>query len=90
MSHSYQRSLQEAEQQLEAARGALARDFAKAISNAGWTPVLRDEHDVIALVSTITNMFEDRAFVDRLHAAADQARQQQPRVGRPSKHRDPQ
>ncbi|OSI85590.1 hypothetical protein [Bradyrhizobium canariense] len=82
--------MQEAEQQLEAARGALARDFAKAISAAGWTPVLRDEHDVIALVSTINNMFEDRAFVDRLHAAADQARQQQPRVGRPSKRKDPQ
>jgi predicted signal transduction protein with EAL and GGDEF domain len=89
MSHSYQRSLQEAQQQLEAARGALARDFAKAISNAGWTSALRDEHDVIALVNTITTMFEDRAFVDRLHAAADQARQQQPRVGRPSK-RNPQ
>ncbi|MET4724518.1 hypothetical protein ABIF63_008624 [Bradyrhizobium japonicum] len=39
--------MQDAEQQLEAARGALARDFAKDVSNAGWTPVLRDEHDVI-------------------------------------------
>jgi hypothetical protein len=90
MSHSYQRSLQEAEQQLETARGALARDFAKAIAGVGWTPVLRDEHDVTALVSVITNMFEDRAFLDNLYAAADQARQQQPRVGRPSKRRDPQ
>ncbi|MDH2399826.1 hypothetical protein QCM77_07685 [Bradyrhizobium sp. SSUT18] len=88
MSHSYQRTLQEAEQQLETARGALARDFAKAIHGAGWTPVLRDEHDITALVSAITHMFEDRAFVDQLHAAADQARQQQPRVGRPSKRRD--
>jgi hypothetical protein len=90
MSHSYQRSLQEAEQQLETARSALARDFAKAIAGAGWTPVLRDEHDVTALVSVITSMFEDRAFLDRLYAAADQARQQQPRVGRPSKRKDPQ
>jgi hypothetical protein len=90
MSQSYQKSLQEAEQQLETARGALARDFAKAIAGAGWTPILRDEHDVTALVSTISNMFQDRAFVEQLQAAADQARQQQPRVGRPSKRRDPQ
>jgi hypothetical protein len=90
MSHTYQRLLNEAEQQLEAARGALARDFAQAITNAGWISSLRDEHDVTALVSTITSMFEDRVFLDRLHAAADQARQQQPRVGRPSKRKVPQ
>ena len=53
-------------------------------------PILRDEHDVNALVSSISNMFQDRVFVDQLHAAADQARQQHPRVGRPSKRRDPQ
>jgi hypothetical protein len=90
MSQTYQKSLQEAEQQLETARCALARDFAEAIEGAGWTPVLRDEHDVTALVRHITNMFEDRTFLDQLHAAADQARQQQPRVGRPSKRKDSQ
>lgn len=85
MSHTYRESLNQAERELESARGALPRDCAQAIANAGWAEFLRDKYDVLALVSHVSELFRSSDFLDDLYAAGDKARQQQPRVGRPSK-----
>lgn len=85
MSHTYRELLNQAERELEAARGALPQDCAQAIANAGWAEFLRDKYDVFALVSHVSGLFRSSAFLDDLYAAGDKARQQQPRVGRPSK-----
>ena len=85
LSHSYLEQVNQAAQQLDMARTALPRDFAQAIESSVWSKFLRDRYDVAALVKQIGGMLEDRHFLDELHAAADKAREQQPRVGRPPK-----
>jgi len=85
MSYTYQESLDQAERDLQAAREALPRDCAQAIVSAGWAEFLRDKHDVLALVAHVSQLFRSSTFLNELYAAGDKARQQQPRVGRPSK-----
>jgi hypothetical protein len=65
MSHTYRESLNEAERELQAARGALPRDCAQAIANAGWAEFLRDKYDVLALVSHVSKLFRSRRFLGR-------------------------
>ncbi len=78
----YTASVEAARQALEAAQTALPRDVGQAVTNAGWR-FLRDRFDVQALIDHITQAAEDADFVNKLHAAADKARQQQPQRGRP-------
>lgn len=80
----YTASVEAARQALEAAETALPRDVGQAVTNAGWV-FLRDRFDVQALIDHITSEAEDADFVSKLHAAADQAKQQQPLRGRPPK-----
>ena len=85
MPHNYFEFVKQAEQQLEAARAAMPRDFVQAIEAAGWASYLRDKYDVAQLVKHVTEMFRDGDFLSQLHATADKVREQQPRVGRPPK-----
>lgn len=80
----YTASIEAAKQALEAAQTALPRDVGQAVSGAGWS-FLRDRFDVQALIDQITQAAEEGDFVSKLHAAADQARKQQPQRGRPPK-----
>jgi hypothetical protein len=80
----YDATVEAAKRALEAAQNALSRDVGQAIGTAGWT-FLRDKCDVIALVDVVSELANQPDFVPKLHAAADQARVQQPQRGRPPK-----
>jgi hypothetical protein len=83
----YQASVASAKELLDTARSALPRDVAQAVANADWT-FLRDRCDVQALIDHIGTAAHKADFVEKLHAAADKARQQQRQRGRPRKTSD--
>jgi hypothetical protein len=81
----YEASLEAARRLLEAAETALPKDIAQAVTNAPWARILRDKHDVSALIDKIGELAREEHFVSALHATADKLRQQQPQRGRPPK-----
>ena len=85
MIQGYEASLEAARRLLEAAETALPRDIAQVVTNAPWVAILRDKHDVSALIDAIGEFAKEADFVARLHASADKARLQQPQRGRPPK-----
>jgi hypothetical protein len=80
----YEATVEAARRALEAARNALARDVGQAVVNAQWA-FLRDKFDVSALIDHVSELAAQPAFVAKLHASADKARNQQPPRGRPPK-----
>lgn len=87
MSHQsgYAASVEAAKASLEAARAALSRDVAQAVTSANWSDFLRDKYDVEALIQQISEAAQSKDWVSSLHASADKTRAQQPQRGRPSK-----
>jgi hypothetical protein len=81
----YKASVAAAKQTLDTARSALSRDVAQAVANAEWTAFLRDRFDVQALVDHVSAAARQTDFIEKLHAGADKARQQQRQRGRPPK-----
>jgi hypothetical protein len=87
---SYQRRLREAEAAVAAARGALGKDLAAAIAGQAWAAQMRDVHDVRALAGLVNELAAEPAFIAKLHAAADRAREARGRGrGRPKKTEKP-
>ena len=82
---AYEASVEAAKANLEAARGALSRDVAHGVAGANWAALLRDKFDVQALIEHIGEATRSKDWVNKLHALADKARQQQPSRGRPPK-----
>lgn len=87
MSQTYLETASQAAERLEMARAALSRDLAQAADVAGWGTFLRDKYDVAELAKRIGEQLGDKLFLAELHAAVDEVRELQPKVGRPSKAR---
>lgn len=82
---TYKSHVDELREQLNKARGALARDVAAAVATADWHKFLRDRHDVAALVQRVAELGQQKEWVAALQAAGDRARQQGTTRGRPRK-----
>ncbi|WP_370095387.1 DNA-binding protein [Bradyrhizobium yuanmingense] len=80
----YEATVEAARRALEAAQNALAKDVGQAVVNARWA-FLRDKFDVSALIDQVSELAAQPAFVAKLHASADKARNQQTPRGRPPK-----
>ncbi len=82
---SYAASVEAAKVHLEAAKGAMSRDIAEGVADADWAALLRDRHDVRALIEHIGEAARSKDWLAKLYASADKTRQQQPVRGRPAK-----
>jgi hypothetical protein len=82
---NYQEAVIALQQQLESAKQALSRDVAAAVASRDWSAMLRDRHDVEALVEHLDQELKDEGLIKRLQANADKDRQQQRQRGRPRK-----
>ena len=82
---NYQEAVAALQQQLESAKQALSRDVAAAVASRDWSAMLRDRHDVEALVEHLDQELKDEGLIKRLQANADKDRQQQRQRGRPRK-----
>lgn len=78
---NYQEAVIALQQQLESAKQALSRDVAAAVACRDWSAILRDRHDVEALVEHLDQELKDEGLIKRLQANADKERQR----GRPRK-----
>jgi hypothetical protein len=72
-------------EQLNKARGALARNVAAAVVTTDWSKFLRDRYDIQALVEQVAELGQQPAWVAALQAAGDRARQQGGKRGRARK-----
>jgi len=82
---TYQACVEALREQLNKARGSLARDVAAAVAASDWQRFLRDRFDVAALVERVDEMGKQSEWVAKLQAAGDRARQQGGHRGRPRK-----